>query len=350
MKTEFITPDDSRWQEFLSKTPHDFYHLPEYASFASTCEGGRPVAYLAEDKGAALLIPLLIKDLPPQLEAAWQGSDALSPYGYPGPLLWGTSDPAIVERMLRRFVEVSKETGIISIFLRSHPLMRFPVEPLETIGRVVNHGQTVHCDLSASLETMWSQTSQNHRRNIRKLQKNGFVAVRNDWSRWDQFKEVYRATMRRVGAREFYLFSEHYFEGLKGALGDKLDLWTVLSPEGEVAAGGLFVTTDGIVEYHLGGTTEQFLGIAPSKLMFADVRQWAKEAGHRLLHLGGGLGGETDSLFQFKAGFSHDRRDFFTLRAVVDQDHYEQLERKWHSLFDNSGQEGMGFPIYRNGL
>ncbi len=162
--------------------------------------------------------------------------------------------------------------------------------------------------------------------------------------------EVYRATMRRVGAKEFYLFSDNYFEDLKGVLEDKLDLWTVLSPDGEFAAGGVFTVTNGIVEYHLGGTAEKYLSTAPSKLMFSDVRNWGKEAGNRVFHLGGGLGGKTDSLFQFKAGFSQDYADFFTFRMVLDQPKYDRLEKKWRLLSGELKQDLDSFPIYRKAL
>ena len=331
----------------MDKVPHDFYHLPQYISFVSRYEGGEPVAFWAEDKDAALLIPLLIKPLPPQLELAMKGCDALSPYGYPGPILYGRPDETTIDCFLQKFMALGKERGIISVFLRSHPLLQFPIELLEKFGSLVNHGQTVHSDLTASAEVMWQQTCKNHKRNIRKLQKNGFVTARNDWGHWRQFMEVYRATMRRVGAKEFYLFSDDYFEDLKEALEEKLDLWTVLSPDGQFAAGGVFTVVNGIVEYHLGGTAEKFLTAAPSKLMFSDVRNWGKEAGNHFFHLGGGLGGKTDSLFKFKAGFSQNYTDFFTFRMVLDQPKYDRLEKKWRLFSGESKQDLDSFPIYR---
>lgn len=347
MLAEFILPEDIRWKEFLNKAPHDFYHLPEYISFVSRYEGGKPVAFWAEDKDVALLIPLLIKPLPPQLEATKNCCDALSPYGYPGPILYGRPDETTIDSLLQKFVAAGKKRGIVSIFLRIHPLLQFPVELLKKFGSLVNHGQTVHCDLTPSVEDIWEQTCKNHKRNIRKLQKNCFTTVRNDWTFWHPFMDVYRATMRRVGAKEFYLFSDNYFDDLKEALKDKLDLWVVLSADGEFAAGGVFTVTNGIIEYHLGGTAERFLGVAPSKLMFSDVRNWGKEEGHRVLHLGGGLGGEADSLFQFKAGFSHNYADFSTFRMVLDQGKYDRLEKKWRKLSGQARQDREAFPVYR---
>ncbi len=350
MTAEFITPDDPRWKAFLKKADHDFYHLPEYVSFAGRHEGGEATAFLVEEQGQGLLIPFLLRPLPEKLDVQVDGCDALSPYGYPAPILYGSPDDNTFERLWRQFIEMAKERGVISVFVRMHPLLPFPKESLRKYGSLIQHGQTVYCDLSLSCEDMLGQTCKNHKRNIRKLQKNGFTTVRNDWTFWHPFMEVYRETMRRVGAKGFYLFSDEYFDDLKRALKEKLDLWVVVSADGEFAAGAVFTVTNGIIEYHLGGTAEPFLGVAPSKLMFSDVRTWGKEGGHRILHLGGGLGGETDSLFKFKAGFSQDHSSFHTFRMVLDQEKYGRLEKKWRELSGQPSSDQEAFPVYRQGF
>ena len=350
MRAEFIQPDDPRWKEFLPKAAHDFYHLSEYTSFAARYEGGQALSFWAEEQGAGLLLPLLVRPLPKNLGTQIDGCDALSPYGYPAPILFGSPDEITTSRLLQQLVDLGKERGLVSVFVRMHPLLPFPKGPLRELGLLVQHGQTVHCDLNLSAGEMSQQTCKNHKRNIRKLERNGFTTVRNDWSYWHQFMEVYRSTMRRVKAKEFYLFSDDYFADLKDTLKDKLDLWVVLSPDGEFAAGGVFTVLNGIIEYHLGGTAEKFLSAAPSKLMFADVRNWGKETGNRVFHLGGGLGGKDDSLFKFKAGFSEDYSDFFTFRMVLDQSKYDRLEKKWRLLTGQAKQDGEAFPVYRQDL
>jgi hypothetical protein len=92
---------------------------------------------------------------------------------------------------------------------------------------------------------------------------NFFVSL-DEWSLFKDFVEIYLATMRRVGAIQRYLFSEEYFENLRAALGERLHLCSVHSPRGDVAAAGLFVETDGIVQYHLSGTAVEYLAFAPS--------------------------------------------------------------------------------------
>src|SRR5262249_35273951 len=117
-------------------------------------------------------------------------------------------------------------------------------------------------------------------------------------------------------------FDRQYVLRLREALGDRLHLCSV-QVGAEVACAGLFSELSGIVQYHLGGTKDAFLADSPAKLMFDHVRRWGHERGNRALHLGGGVGGAADALFEFKAGFSRQRHTFETLRLIVDPPAYE---------------------------
>jgi hypothetical protein len=95
--------------------------------------------------------------------------------------------------------------------------------------------------------------------------------VHNDFAWWEGFIGVYLETMRRVGATRRYFFSRDYFADLKQALGSRLHLWSVHSPQGALAAASIFIETDGIVQFHLGGTAAEFSSFAPAKLLMYDV-------------------------------------------------------------------------------
>ena len=114
-----------------------------------------------------------------------------------------------------------------------------------------------------------------------------------------------------------------------------------------MAASGLFIENGAFVNNHLTATSAEHLKLAPSKMLYDHVRAWAKETGHRFYHLGGGVGGETDSLFYFKAGFSKSTAPFYTCRMVLD-------EAKYKLLSDAAGKNGRSakdssdyFPAYR---
>jgi hypothetical protein len=66
--------------------------------------------------------------------------------------------------------------------------------------------------------------------------------------------------------------------------------------------------------------------------------------------LGGGVGGAIDSLFAFKAGFSHRRHPYRTLRLVADQDRYDALIQERARRVGSSTEELLStgfFPAYR---
>ena len=347
----FIPPDDRSWQEFLREVPHDFYHRPEYVSFAGRHEGGLPTAFLVREGEAGMLIPLLLRVLPETLGAPRAWRDAGSPYGYPSPLLHPATEPRQVESFLRAFIRCCRELDIITVFLRFHPLLSCSLREFTECGSVMHHGRTVWIDLTANSEDLWRHTRLNHRRGIAKLQQTGFFARIDHWNDRQGFIEAYAATMERLQAHSFYRFSERYFSDLQEALGRRLHLCAVISPEREVAAAGLFTVMDGLVQYHLGGTSQKYLDQAPSKLMFCYVRDWAKEVGNTTFHLGGGVGGRDDTLFRFKQGFSNLTSDFYTCRMVMNQVRYSCLSRKFMEVKGSiSSEMEEYFPLYRGGF
>jgi hypothetical protein len=167
------------------------------------------------------------------------------------------------------------------------------------------------------------------------------------WEFYEDFAAIYRQTMERLSADEFYYFNNDYFARLRSVLGNYLHLCTVFSPAGDLAAAGLLTSVNGIVQCHLSATHDQYVSHAPSKMMFDHARRWAKEAGQYVFHMGGGVGGCSDSLFQFKAGFSKSRNDYYTYRMVLDEDKYDTLNsiRRARTGEPNEGTDF--FPPYR---
>ena len=349
MIADFIPPSDRRWLSFLTTRQHDIYHLPEYIQMAAKHEGGLPVAFYAQEGESVFLAPLLIRKILSIPGAPDDWYDAITPYGYPTPLFYPSTDCFFLTRALQAFREGAAERNIVSAFFRLHPLLPLPPHTLTECGTLVKHGQTVFIDLSVSSKEYESQLRQNHRRDIRKLVSSGFQAKVDEWDMYDEFISLYRVTMERVAASTFYSFSKEYFTDLRLSLGGHLHLCVVMAPHGEVAAAGLFTAVDNLVQYHLGGTAGKYLSQAPSKLMFHFMRGWAKESGYPIFHIGGGVGGLPDSLFRFKAGFSNQISDFYTYRFIVDKEKYEILVQLAGSRLEDCCTDYSGFfPAYRS--
>jgi hypothetical protein len=344
---QFITSQDPRWRALLARTWHDFHHMPEYVELCARYETGRPAAFYAEDGEAAFLAPLLIRPIPADLGAPEGWCDSTVPYGYPSPLLFPVGDSSALRSFLKAFKQVGAEYGLVTAFFRMHPLLPLPEDSLVEYGRLVWHGQTVSIDLSLSLEEIWSQMRRGHKKDIRRLKRAGFRAEMDRWELYDRFVDLYKKTMERLSADEFYFFDDSYFSELRSTLGEHLHLSTVLSPGGELTAGGLITSTNGLAQGLYGADSYEFRAYAPSKLAYHLEYTWAKEAGNHTYHLGGGVGGQADSLFYFKAGFSKRRHDFYTFRMILDEDKYATLNNLWSKRFGGANERTDYFPPYR---
>jgi hypothetical protein len=353
LRQSFLTADDRAWSEALRAAAHDVYHFPGYARLCGRMEGGDARAFVASDGPCIFFVPLIVRDVPGQLRNGQDLRDATVPYGYPGPLITygdGVSDMdrrAFLHRAVGAFIDALREQRIVSVFARLHPLL--PVDPtvLGLFGSVVPTGDTVAIDLSLPEETLWRQMRSNHRRDISKAKDRGDVAERDAaWAGLDAFVRAYRETMARTGANPYYLFADGYYHALREALGDHIHLWTVRAGS-DIVAGALFTECGGIVQYHLGGTAERFLAGNPLKLLFHRAAEWFKMRGNRWLHLGGGVGGASDSLLHFKRGFSPRTFPFYTWRLVLDVDMYDELVARAGRTAAPGAQPPTFFPAYR---
>jgi hypothetical protein len=343
MRAELLSCDDPRWLDFLRGAPHDFYHLPAYVELCARHEGGRPAAFWAAEGEAAMLIPMVLRPLPPELDPGARWRDAVAPYGYPCPLLRGDPGDGTVAAMLEAFRGVGAAAGIVSAFLRLHPLLPLPEGPFRAFGALVNHGETVYLDLSLPRAMLDRQTRVNHLADVRRLEREGFRVLVDRWDRLDDFISVYEQTMRLRAADAFYFFERGYYQELRRCLGERLHLSIVQAPDGAAAAAGLFTWVDGLVQFHLSGTGEAYRRAGPAKMMLVHMRDWAKGRGGRFMHLGGGVGCQEDSLAFFKQGFSKLRARFGTFRMVLQPDRYQILLRR-RGLAEAAG--GF-FPGYR---
>ncbi len=316
MTASLLDPTALQWKEALQQTAHDIYHEPEYVTLAASLYGGRPTAFHYTEGGRQLLMPLIVREVP--------GSglrDALSPYGYPGPI--GNGDADFWARGCAALISTLRAGGIVTAFVRMHPLLDAPLPALERFGTLVRHGETVSMDLTVSLEEMWRQTRSDHRNHINRARRDGTRIVFDDWERLDEWVAVYHDNMRRVGASSYYFFTREHLAALHDAVGDRMHLVVALEGD-EVVGGNTFFCHDGIATGYVSSTRRAPRRYA-DELLYDEVRRWCKSRGDTVFHLGGGKGGSNDSLFSYKAGFSPGRHPFHTWRVVTDPGAYRLL-------------------------
>lgn len=346
------------WNDAISECGlHDAYHSAAYHQLARERTDDRPVLFVFRGSGGTAALPFLIRKISGVPGVNGSGlKDAASAYGYPGLLSSVEKDHSDAQTFRQNFqtalMATLDDVDLVSLFVRQNPLL--PTSWMLTeVGDVHETGRTVAIDLSMTEDQQRLQTSENHRRNLKKAMKYG-VTVEQDESlrHLEEFKALYRQTMRRVGAADHYFFSDRYFDSMADILGSGVRLFHARMDD-QIISSVMVLVSDRIIQYHLGCTHEAFLKLSPIRGVFEYIRKWSKESGCLWFHLGGGVGGREDSLFRFKAGFSHLLLTFETVRIVADKEAYQSLcaaQRRWlesNDLAPPDYQKDDFFPQYR---
>jgi len=335
---------------------YDFYFLPEYHALAERRGEGEARLFVYEQAGQTIVLPLIIRTLADLPEiAAWANRwrDATSVYGYSGPLCSHEDMPrAVVDDFQRALACALHDLQAVSVFSRLHPLLPAQTKLLDGLGEQQVGGDTVSINLLAAPAEQRAHYHGTIKNRINRLARAGVTCALDIQQRLlPEFVAIYHETMRRVQAEQSYFFDSAYFTDLAKSLGPVLKLFIVKTPEGQVIGGGLFTLCDGIVQYHLGGTRDAALNLSPTVLMFETVRHWAHQNGAHTFHLGGGVGGTSNSLFRFKAHFSRRRHNFATWRWIVAPEVYSELslqKGRWNSERGLRAISDSFFPTYRS--
>ncbi len=348
---EFIaSAETTQWHDALAHLPgRDFYFTPAYHELGE----GEARLFVYRDGGESLVLPLLLRPFAKEPWAhlvphAW--GDATSVYGYAGPL---ASQANLSSAFLRGFRETLtralSDLGIVSLFARLHPLIPEQRDWLAGLGETPHIGVTVSIDTTLSAEAREAQMKRSHRLEIRRLTKTGWTfRIDESLEKLDDFVRIYHENMVRVGARPEYFFAPDYFRRLcRDRARVKLGL---VENDGAIGCAGLILVGSEFGQYHLSGSADAVGSLPLTKLLVSSLAEWANRAGLRRFHLGGGLGGCEDALFEFKARFSPLRHDFHVWRWIVRPDDYNSLIDQSLLAGPDSPLETAGayFPAYRH--
>lgn len=325
------TSDAEPWRRALDAFPErDVYFLPAYHRAYELNGDGEAKAFVAEAGGHTLFYPFFIKPIKQVLDEANEGgwSDLETVYGYSGPLCT-TNDPALLESLWAGFYAWCREHRVVAEFIRFNPLLatqRFMDAP----GAVSLDRETVVVHLEGTEQALWERYPSGQRTKVRKAQAAGLVC--QEISIADSaaiFRPVYAETMKRLTARDYYFFSDAYFEHLHRSMPEQIRYFAVREQE-KVVAAALFLVDGKAIHYHLGGSDDAHREARPNNLLFHTVALWGRERGFKWLHLGGGrTPSPDDALLAFKATISKDRVPFHIGRRVHNTEQYRSLCDSW---------------------
>ena len=320
--------NENLWDSIVKSFPNwDVYYLCAYARSLEIHEKSRGLLIDFSFGPERLCYPVMEKDIAsaPEFQGLLSHNtwfDWETPYGYGGPLTEGPLSEAAQGAFLEELTAACKKRRVVTQFLRFHPLLRNQA----VLGGAVQYKtlkNTIFMDLSDE-ESLFQQLDSKNRNMVRKAQKSGVTIFTDHGERLSDFLDIYRETMDRAHAENYYYFEPEYYEALRDALGENV-LFFYAVREGQIIAASIFLYNERFMHYHLSGGRTAFRGFAPTNLLIYEAARWGARHGIQYLHLGGGNGGR-DSLFGFKKQFN--RRGeipFYIGRTIFDHEAYQEL-------------------------
>ena len=339
----FTLDKSEQWDEMVcSFKQHDVYWLSGYVKAFMLHGDGEPLL-IGYDDGATKGINVVMKrDV--SKDSRFNGRlpaneyfDFATPYGYGGWLIEGNEK----EKLFSEYEEWCKENGIISEFVRFHPVVGNQVFS-EKYYDVVALGQTVAMKLD-SPDVIWGNISSKNRNMIRKAEKSGIeIHMGSSEDLYKTFMEIYNGTMQRDNATDYYYFKPEFYNSVRCDLEDKAKIFYAVK-DSQIIAASIIIYDNGYLNYHLSGSLAEFRNLAPSNLLLYKAALWGSENGCNTFHLGGGVGSGEDNLFKFKRAFyrGDDLCRFCIGKKIFIEDRYNELVNM------RSETESSFFPKYR---
>ena len=332
---ELTEVEPAAWDALLERLGcGDVYLRRAYVEASCLLDEGRPAFLHVAGAGGDVAFPCIVRPVPDGAS-----SDVTTPYGYGGPVAAGAAPP--VDAFWESYERWCAETGVVSTFLRFHPLL----ENYRYAGRSVRVerlADTIAWSLDEGDDrVVFERMHRHHRRVVRKAEERVDVEAHASPERRDEFASLYEATMRRQNASDFYFFPPAYWDALAARLRDRLVRFDARA-DGELVGSILCFDSPPWLHYHLGASSEQARSLGAMHLLHYRAACWAKARGARAFHLGGGVGGREDSLWEYKRRFAPDGRRAAWIGKMVHD------ERAYRALTGTQALELDGFfPAYR---
>lgn len=285
----------TEWSPLLSRLGvNDLYFTQPYLRLAATIEPGDPVLLHLKGVKGDVVLALLIRDIP-----GHSLRDAITPYGYGGPVVSGIDPP--INEFNRGWLRWCSQRGIVTTFVRFHPLYANHLLPQPVGMRVRDLAGTVAWRLDAGdlLEGMHGK----HRNVVRKAERAGVhVSLDPGPASLAKFIPLYEETMRRAGASVSYLFTRAHWRAVRDEIGNSVAFANAWHGS-ELIASAMLVRSGAWLHYHLGASSDEGRSRGASTIVLYSAALYGQSIGCSRLHLGGGVSGRDDSLLRFKRRF-----------------------------------------------
>jgi|GEM_PF-1856672 len=330
-QVSFIS-EATAWQGLLAQFEYsDFYHTFDYVYLESLRINGAPKLVVVNMPSGIVGLIMIFRKIPGENKYF----DATAVYGYNGVLTTSALTAADYHLGIAQIKKALAQRGCVSFFNRESAFTS------QRLPEATEAGNTIAVDLQQSPAAYEQALAEGHRQEIKSLIKlNYTVTNAHSEKQIADFREIYNQTMQRRNASTQYFFSPNYFKAILKNVHASSVLKMVYHND-QVLAGAIFTTQGPNLNYLFSGSAYNAAPYPVIKLILDQIiRENLQKDKQKYLHLGGGLGGKSDGLFQFKLGFGKTILPFYTTQWILLPEVYTRLSAD--VLTENSF-----FPKYR---
>lgn len=328
-KLEIIGFDEKdKWNSIVkSFNWHDVYYLNQYISGFRYTNDGKP--FLIYYSGHKMRLCYVVQQSDIAECAKFSGvleqgkyHDWSTPYGYGGPLT-DCYDETEMSDFFKLINGYCKSNNIVTQFIRFHPLLQNQ-RTFQNFCDLRRLKSTVFID-TCNKDTIYTNMDSKNRNMVKKAQKNSIEIITDSSIEVKTaFVEIYKSTMQRNNASEYYYFGQMFFDDMILNLAEYYTLFSAKF-DGKIISSAIIMHCNGNLHYHLSASLREYMHLAPNNLLLYTAACWGADNGYIRLHLGGGVCIE-DSLLSFKKSFNKKGLiDFYIGRNVFCKEIYQEL-------------------------
>jgi hypothetical protein len=325
------------WERTLSllpKTCQDIYFTPEYSLLHAQEDPGRALCLKYQEGEQIWAFPVLRNPIQKIGTVALPSGlfDLESAYGYGGPLS-NSEDDGFLKRANQAFVEWAEQNGIITQFIRFHPLLGNErwIKDVHLEKIFDRFTLSTAIDKYDPGQPFYPKTTRNI---IGRAGRLGLEARLLDVDQgFLDFQELYRLAMERLGAETYLFFDPHYFERLRLLVKERGFLIGAFHQQKMIGA-AVFFYGPYWLHYHLSASNFDNRLPGVTNIILDLAFQEAKSKALRQVHLGGGRTPDSeDSLLKFKKSMSTDMHSFYIGKRIYNLPVYKDLVTTWKQEF-----------------
>ena len=335
---KIIEAADPSWNACLARfgtAERQIHFTADYHRLMEVNGDGTPTLFVYEKEDNIFFHPFMKKMV--QEMGGREIFDIRSVFGYTGPLIL-KPDQLFVTEALKAFDQYCAEHHIIAELIRFNPLLKNHEYCNGTSGYHVLELKPyvfIQTDLpEEGLLRSYKSRTRSYIKSAHHSYKDLVKVTDSDRDVLYSFFRLYKKHMKEVGAQEYYLFNENYYEGLIDLVRE-FGFLIYAEHQNELIAGLLFLQYGEVGYYHHGARDT---GVAFSsninKYLFHRAFEHQRELGHRIGVLGGGVGhGKDDSLYRFKRGYNGFVESFYMGKKVHNKALYQEVVDRWEKKY-----------------